>query len=404
MRLLLVHDKDPEVRGGQGLGGGLGVYVGEITRRLRELGHHVAVVGFGPSPSPGGRTPAGVHSLRSFRMRYRADVAAQLERIVEDERPDVVHLHAFSAIHPRLLRRLARLRPLLWSLHDVAVACFRRTLLHADGHICERALGWSCCTSGCYRLGSLESRAADLLRVATHRRGLDAYRAVERLLVPSAYLRDVLVRNGFAARSVHVLPLFSRFEGDEHPEVEQEPDRVLFVGRAVREKGVGPLLDALQDLDVPWTATLAGGGPSLAPLRERVEREGLEDRVEFAGDLTGHELPREYRRARVVVVPSIAPESFGLVGPEAMSFERPVVATTAGGITEWLRDGVNGIAVPPSDVPALSRAIRGLLVDPDRGRELGRGGRRMQRERFTLDGHVDALLAHYEARRGRKAS
>jgi glycosyltransferase involved in cell wall biosynthesis len=96
-------------------------------------------------------------------------------------------------------------------------------------------------------------------------------------------------------------------------------------------------------------------------------------------------------------VPSVWPEPFGLVGIEALAAGRPVVASSTGGIGDWLEDGVSGLCVTPGDAPALARALNGLLADPAKQRAMGAAGRTMVDARFTAKHHVAALLEAYRA-------
>jgi D-inositol-3-phosphate glycosyltransferase len=92
------------------------------------------------------------------------------------------------------------------------------------------------------------------------------------------------------------------------------------------------------------------------------------------------------------------PEPFGLVGIEALALGRPVVASTTGGISDWLTDEV-GIGVRAGDPDELAGALHALLSDPDRRRELGAAGRRLVAERFSPERHVQRLLEAYDGAR-----
>jgi glycosyltransferase involved in cell wall biosynthesis len=73
----------------------------------------------------------------------------------------------------------------------------------------------------------------------------------------------------------------------------------------------------------------------------------------------------------------------------------PIVASAAGGITEAVRDGVNGLVVPPGDVPALRAAILSLLGDEQRRRQMGRAGMALMEAEFSTDVMVDRHIALY---------
>jgi glycosyltransferase involved in cell wall biosynthesis len=77
----------------------------------------------------------------------------------------------------------------------------------------------------------------------------------------------------------------------------------------------------------------------------------------------------------MLIVPSLVPETFGMVALEAMTMGRPVVAARLGGLSELVVDGETGMLVPPGHAPALRDAIAALLGDPSRREAMGRAGR-----------------------------
>jgi glycosyltransferase involved in cell wall biosynthesis len=93
-----------------------------------------------------------------------------------------------------------------------------------------------------------------------------------------------------------------------------------------------------------------------------------------------------------VVVPSLWPEPFGLVGPEAMAHGLPVIASRVGGIPEWLADGEVGFLFEPGDVQGLADRINRLLFDRALARRLGQQARARAGSRFTVPGYVDRFL------------
>jgi glycosyltransferase involved in cell wall biosynthesis len=88
---------------------------------------------------------------------------------------------------------------------------------------------------------------------------------------------------------------------------------------------------------------------------------------------------------------SVWPEPFGAAGLEAMRCGLPVVAFDAGGIREWLLDGVNGFLVPWMDRGAFARSVDTLLADKVLASRLGQRGRQLADERFNLDGYIDGI-------------
>ncbi len=208
-----------------------------------------------------------------------------------------------------------------------------------------------------------------------------------------------LANNEIASR--RVIPLFSTvapFIGAGH----EGRRRVVFAGRVVPSKGVEVLVRAAARVQAEFV--VCGEGWQLQAMRELAQRLDVAERVDFRGWLTPEQLARELGEASVVVVPSVWPEPFGLVGIEAHASARPVVASATGGIVDWLDDGVNGLLARPGDVADLARKLELLLDDPQRQRTMGEAGRRGVAARFSVQSHLDAILKAYRAARAAWAS
>jgi glycosyltransferase involved in cell wall biosynthesis len=146
---------------------------------------------------------------------------------------------------------------------------------------------------------------------------------------------------------------------------------------------------------------ICGDGWRLASMRGLAKRLGVQRRVDFRGWVGAQELAQELANASVVVVPSLWPEPFGLVGIEALAAGRPVIASATGGIGEWLQDGVTGLSVRPGDAGELALALEELLADPARQQAMGLAGQRVVAARFSPEHHVAALTDAYGRARER---
>jgi glycosyltransferase involved in cell wall biosynthesis len=213
------------------------------------------------------------------------------------------------------------------------------------------------------------ANAATVAAQAARDDGVPASRLV---VVPNGVDLD-----GFDARAVRV-------EEPVPAELGVAPT-VLMVGRMIHHvKGHDVFLRAaaLVHREQPEVRFLiAGDGERERELRALARALGIVDRVRFLGRRA--DVPALLARADLICHPARA-EGLPNAVLEAMAAGRPLVATTAGGTPELVRDGVDGLLVPPDDAPALAGALLALLADPSRAR-FGHSARRRVEEELTLE-------------------
>jgi phosphatidylinositol alpha-1,6-mannosyltransferase len=160
---------------------------------------------------------------------------------------------------------------------------------------------------------------------------------------------------------------------------------LLTVARLMPRKGIDTTLQAvaaLRDEFPELRYAVVGSGPDAERLHALVDRLGIHERVNFLSGIPDAALPGLYSAADVFVLPvredlsDDEVEGFGIVYCEAAACECPVVAGASGGTRDAVRDGETGVLVPPDDAAALGGALRELLRNPARLRELGKNGRR----------------------------
>jgi glycosyltransferase involved in cell wall biosynthesis len=165
------------------------------------------------------------------------------------------------------------------------------------------------------------------------------------------------------------------------------PLELLCVGRLVASKGHLILLRAFADLrrqghDI--RLRLIGNGPGRGEIETFIASEELEDFVILEGALNHEATRQKLRLASVFVLASFA-EGVPVALMEAMAMEIPCVSTFVAGIPELIRDGVDGLLVPPSSVTALFAALKRLIVDADLRRQLGASARNRVDQLYNLE-------------------
>lgn len=369
--------------------GGSETVVRRTVAALPEVGCMPVVVCRDGDPSLLADIP--VHEVPEIFRPPAKESFRALDAILKQERPDLVHIHKVPA--PWVIEFAAQRLPTVVTVHDHASYCpggskvFWRT-----GEVCTRPLGVPCLMHA-YAHGCASRHPVRLWRQFKFSGdAMSALQRAHRVLTLSNYVRERLLQSGLGSDRVAVLAPWVELPPGA---VSTRDESVLFVGRLTREKALTTLLKALALVQVPFKAVIAGDGP-LRPNCERVAAQlSLDPSVHFRGWLATAALEEEYARCALLVVPSLWPEPFGMVGPEAMAHGKPVVAFDVGGVREWLVDGVNGLFAHAGDTAALAAAIQRVLTNAELRARLGAGARDYVAKRFSRTVQVTRLVANY---------
>jgi glycosyltransferase involved in cell wall biosynthesis len=181
-----------------------------------------------------------------------------------------------------------------------------------------------------------------------------------------------------------------------------DPFNLLFVGRLVRRKGVDVLLNALVHLrdDPRLHVHVVGEGPERKPLMAEASRLGVDNLVTFEGSVSAERIEEFFASCDALVLPAIVTETgetegLGVVLLEAMGYHKPVIASSAGGITDIVIDGETGLLSPPGDAAALARTISSAMDDPARMQRLAEQGFSHAKSEFGWDTIVSRLTETY---------
>jgi glycosyltransferase involved in cell wall biosynthesis len=140
---------------------------------------------------------------------------------------------------------------------------------------------------------------------------------------------------------------------------------ILFVGSLIQRKGIDLLLNAFSKSHIRHPSIrlrVVGDGPLRKSLERQVAQAGLQDRVEFAGFVEPPEIPSEYAKAGLFVLPSLE-DTFGVVVVEAIAAGVPVICSSFAGVSAYLKDGEDAFVVDPNDTELLAGRIDRLLDD-----------------------------------------
>ena len=175
--------------------------------------------------------------------------------------------------------------------------------------------------------------------------------------------------------------------------------KIVSVGRLIEKKGFGDLIDACAILareGKAFTAEIIGEGPLEQELRRRIAEHRLENHVSLAGPLPQSEIASRLARARMFVLACRTESNGGMdnlptVIMEGMAAGLPVISTRVAGVPEMVQHEQTGLLVSECDAAALATAMTRLFDDHTLALTLGRRGREIAIEKFSIDKNVAQL-------------
>ncbi len=364
--------------------GGAEHYIKRTTEHLRERGVRSTLL-YDPNFSTS-------HAmLDAFDAAFPlVDVVAQ----VRDAKVDLVYVH--QTRRPEIADALAHSPvPVIEFFHDHWLFCLRvQKYTTIQRQTCTQVVS----AAACYPCMGFVHRNAGFpgfkLRTISDLQGEhQARRHFAGFVTGSSYMAEQAIAHGFDPTKVHVAPLYAEPPVHYEDRVERDTDRLLYVGAILRYKGLDVLIEALSHTVHKVRLDVIGDGSFMSDMRALVHKLGLESRVSFLGKKGREEIDRHYRRATCLVVPSRTPESFGIVGAEAMSYGQPAIVSDIGGVLEWLEPGRTGLTFPINDARGLANAIDLMVGNPALARNMGIAAQRRYDQRFRPEHHMDRLLA-----------
>ena len=337
---------------------------------------------------------AGQRALAVRRMFWNSEAARRFALLLRRFRPDLVHVHGIHRqISPSILVEAKRARvPVVQTLHDHHPICPADVLLLGDRIACDpprcgRLNVMPCVAYHCVHHSRSRSLLAGM-ELLWRRWAIQYESLVDAFICPSRYMASRMAADAFPSTPIHVLP--NAVPEHSYCGSASAGKDFVYAGRLAHEKGLPTLLRAASLARVELV--VAGDGPMRASLQTSAPRH-----VRFVGRLTGEAVDHLLQASRAAVLPSECIENAPMAVLEAMMLGRPVVATRMGGIPEQVRDGIDGLLVPPGDDLELAAAMRVLADSPDLADRMGRAAHQRATARFGPRRHTAGLIKVYRS-------
>lgn len=237
-----------------------------------------------------------------------------------------------------------------------------------------------------------------------------AYSTPDATIALCSHSQNQIMRWGFSRRKIHIIPLFAPdlewFDKAKRERISLEQynledvnDPVIFyAARHVLLKGFKYYLLAASKVLKKFDATFIVGGQG--PLTRKLEHIARELNVErntiFTGLIDNRHMPTVLHNVADICVSTSLVEQLPTYAMECMAAEKPLVASSVGGVPEIVINGVNGYLVPPHDHEETAHRMMDLLDNPEKARKMGSAGRKMIEERLNIKNSTSKLVKIYD--------
>ncbi len=297
-----------------------------------------------------------------------------MRQLLNEVRPDQVDIHNILGFGFNTLEEIGKRGiPVKFFLHGLDLVCFHATMFR-NGRNCKTPC-IKCKIIGALRQANLK-KAGNIGFIAPSQAPLDQLLLFAPWLdqLPKAVIKNV-------PDSLPPLP-------------EYTPSREIklaFAGRLALGKGIDFLLSVLDGLSSRFTfkIDILGTGPLEPTLREQYKKKSW---AVFHGFVSREQVACTIARADLFCMPSLWPETYGLVTAQALQIGTPVIGSNIGGTRYLVRHGKTGILVAPGDKTAWTSSLSELLTSPTQLRSL-----RREAFAFRKDFDDNLIIDSYEA-------
>ena len=324
--------------------GGDCIYMLNLEKLLKAHGHDVAVFAMDYPENldtPWKKYfPKNMSKLMAFTRPFGShEVKSTFKKLLDDFKPDVVHLNNVHTQLSPVMAELAQQRGIkvVWTLHDYKLLCPRYDCLKNGNTICETCFKGdkkACLDNKCMKGSKLASFIGFKEAIVWNRERLEA--STDVFICPSQFMADKMVQGGFSKSKMQTLCnfidvekcKFSSTDGTDDVELlPKKEDYYCFIGRLSHEKGAKALIEAANQL--PYKLVIIGGGPLMDELKSVAHTN-----IEFVGFKQWDDIKQLVGKARFSVIPSEWYENNPLSVIEAQCLGTPVLAANIGGIPE----------------------------------------------------------------------
>ena len=330
---------------------------------------------------------------------YHFEAAKKLEQLIDDEKPDIAHIHLmWGQITPSIFPVLRKYHiPILLTVHDYRLVCPAYTFRDGSGRICEECKGkyfYKCYTHTCCKGSKVLST---VMAAEQYFRNVffNPAKYIDGFIYVSNFAKDIQEKYMPEVKKIPNATLYNfAISIADKTKVMPKEKYFLFFGRLSYEKGVRTLLETFKELP-NCKLKIAGTGPKEEELKDYVHTMGM-DNVEFLGYKRGKELQNLVKEAYFVIVPSEWYENNPMTIIEAYSEGTPVIGAKIGGIPEIVVENETGYQFVSGDSCDMkSKVMQADDLSFEEYSNLSIGALKFAHEKLSIDSYYPRLIAFY---------
>lgn len=340
------------------------------------------------------------------RLWYSREVESAVALMAEETSPDVAYVLCYlRKLSPSLLVGLkkknipiavrlpdyAMLCPELHCLRDSlpCTLCVKGSLFHSVRHRCVK---------GSYAISMLNTLSS------WYHRSRGFFDLIDIFVTTNPFMGEMMRSAGYGEERLCCIPTFTDPEAFRPGDGSKRSRYIVYVGRIDRPKGVHVLIKAfalLRERGAEGVVLkVVGSGHDARYLHEvinLVREAGLDDAIEFLGDVEAGEIPGLLGHALFTVVPSVWFENLPNSLLESLASGAPVIASNIGSLATAVTDGIDALLFRPGDALDLAAKMQRLLGDEALRETLGRNGLETAMRQYSPEAHMAKLVALFGA-------
>ena len=329
----------------------------------------------------------------SAKLLYSFEAKYKFEKLLIDEKPDIIHLNIFQSqlTDSIVFAALKHHIPIVYTAHDLKAVCPTYLMMN-HGKICDRCIHgnyWHCISTSCMKNSKAKSLLAAL--EAKGYRIRKTYSRMNLIICPSQHHRNRMLQGHICDPEIlYYMPNFLPEDTEFHA---GDPNGAyyLYFGRLSEEKGIMTLLQAYSKANVHKPLYIVGTGPQEEEIRNYIQQNMAGKTVKMLGYKTGDDLKQIVSSAYCVILPSECCENAPYSIMEAQAMGRPAIVSDNGGLPELVTDGSNGYIFRGGDPDDLCLKLEKMETSVFSGEEICQKAK----EKYSSENYIITLLSEY---------